>query len=87
MRPRYINLCEQWRACGKAEVEGVMREFIHGRQYYRAMLDRVMDGRIDRVACEAGEEICDICRRSRWEVVVEEEIEDRDEIFQDEESK
>ena len=38
-----------------------MQEFIRGRECRRVVLDREMDGRVDRIGCEAGEEQCDIC--------------------------
>jgi superfamily II DNA helicase RecQ len=36
-------------------------EFIEGKVCRRVVLDEVMDGRVDRVGCEEGEEACDIC--------------------------
>jgi superfamily II DNA helicase RecQ len=42
-----------------AEVE----EFVGGR-CRRIVLDRSMDGRFDRIKCEAGEEICDACEEN-----------------------
>lgn len=38
-----------------------MEEFIWGGGCRRVVLDRVMDGRVDRTGCEEGEERCDIC--------------------------
>ncbi|KAK5109836.1 hypothetical protein LTR85_002041 [Meristemomyces frigidus] len=39
-----------------------MKEFMRGEGCRRVPLDRVMDGRVDRVLCEAGEQPCDVCR-------------------------
>jgi len=44
----------------RQKVEG----FISGSRCRRIYLDHEMDGRIDRVGCEDGEERCDICCRS-----------------------
>ena len=35
-----------------------------GAKFRRVYLDHGMDGRIDRVRCEQGEERCDLCRAS-----------------------
>ncbi|KAH6982534.1 P-loop containing nucleoside triphosphate hydrolase protein [Ilyonectria destructans] len=44
-------------------------EFVEGRDCRRMVLDRVMDGRMDRWECEEGEERCDVCQRREgiWE--------------------
>jgi hypothetical protein len=47
----------------RVEREKVDR-FISGAQCRRIDLDREMDGRVDRVGCEEGEERCDVCRKS-----------------------
>jgi superfamily II DNA helicase RecQ len=44
----------------RVEQEKVDR-FISGAQCRRVGLDREMDGRVDRVRCEEGEERCNIC--------------------------
>jgi hypothetical protein len=28
-------------------------------------MDRIMDGRMDRIGCEEGEELCDVCQRNQ----------------------
>jgi len=38
-------------------------DFIGGYNCRRVIMDQVMDGRMDRVECEEGEEQCDVCRR------------------------
>src|SRR6187402_3133390 len=40
-------------------------EFINGRSCRRVVMDRVMDGKDDRVRCEEGEEACDVCNEDR----------------------
>ncbi|KAK4954095.1 hypothetical protein LTR28_006312 [Elasticomyces elasticus] len=62
MRPGYTTSSGQWRACGEDTVEEAIRQFIDDAVCRRVTLDRVMDGRIDRIGCAAGEEACDICR-------------------------
>ena len=39
-----------------------MKEFLSGERCRRIPLDRLMDGRVDRVTCEVGEHRCDVCR-------------------------
>jgi len=34
-------------------------------------MDQVIDGRMDRVGCEEGEEQCDVCRRQESSLRVE----------------
>ena len=46
-------------------MEEAMEEFLGGEQCRRVTLDREMDGRVDRVSCEEGEEACDVCRQIR----------------------
>jgi superfamily II DNA helicase RecQ len=79
MRPGYVNSRGQWRACGESEVQPAMRDFIQGQRCRRVVLDHRMDGRIDRIQCEMGEEVCDICRRCRPEVEGEPEVVDEGE--------
>jgi hypothetical protein len=38
-------------------------EFVSRYHCQRMIIDRVMDGRIDRVGCKEGEEQCDVCLR------------------------
>jgi superfamily II DNA helicase RecQ len=40
-------------------------DFIAGYNCRRVIMDRIMDGRMDRVGCEEGEERCDVCQRSQ----------------------
>lgn len=52
-----------------------MHEYLDGGKCRRVILDREMDGRVDRIACESGEKRCDICSgsargRRRTRVVV-----------------
>jgi hypothetical protein len=39
-----------------------MQQFIGGAKCRRVVLDKQMDGRTDRVRCEAGEERCNVCQ-------------------------
>jgi hypothetical protein len=41
-----------------------MQQLIGGEKCKRVVLDEQMDGRVDRVGCEAGEERCAICQGS-----------------------
>jgi hypothetical protein len=41
-----------------------MQQLIGGGKCRRVVLDEQMDGRVDRIACEAGEEKCNICQGS-----------------------
>jgi RecQ family ATP-dependent DNA helicase len=40
-------------------------DFIAGYICRRVIMDQIMDGRMDRVRCEEGEEQCDVCQRSQ----------------------
>ena len=44
------------------EVEEDMQEFLTSKGCMRVVIDRAMDGRLDRTGCEEGEEKCDRCR-------------------------
>jgi superfamily II DNA helicase RecQ len=46
----------------RAERERVDR-FISGTRCRRIHLDQAMDGQFDRVRCEEGEEVCDVCQK------------------------
>jgi hypothetical protein len=46
----------------RVEREKVER-FISGDRCRRTYLDQEMDGRMDRVRCEDGEERCDVCQK------------------------
>jgi RecQ family ATP-dependent DNA helicase len=67
----------------RADQEKVDR-FISGAQCRRIDLDREMDGRVDRLRCEDGEERCDICRKSD---AMMEEAEALREAYQAEQNK
>ncbi|KAH7116674.1 hypothetical protein B0J13DRAFT_459152 [Dactylonectria estremocensis] len=56
-------------------------EFVEGRDCRRMVLDRVMDGRMDRWECEEGEERCDVCQRRGgiWEEEAVAEVADEGE--------
>jgi hypothetical protein len=41
-----------------------VERFVSGAKCRRIYLDQEMDGRIDRVRCEDGEERCDVCQAS-----------------------
>ncbi|KAG8352196.1 hypothetical protein FVEN_g9667 [Fusarium venenatum] len=59
-RPRQRQLSDQMGADTKLDPS--CREFLRGGQCRRVALDRALDGRQDRQACEDGEERCDFCR-------------------------
>ena len=40
-------------------------EFVAGYHCRRVIIDQVMDGRVDRVECEEGEEQCDVCQQDQ----------------------
>ncbi|KAJ3453241.1 hypothetical protein MRS44_018896 [Fusarium solani] len=42
--------------------EAALEDYTSGDVCRRVVLDSVMDGRRDRVACEDGEELCDVCQ-------------------------
>ncbi|RFN54793.1 putative ATP-dependent dna helicase q1 [Fusarium flagelliforme] len=57
--------------------EGSTKEYVKGDGCRRVVLDRVMDGRMDRWECEEGEQPCDVCeRRGLEQVMGEEDYED-----------
>jgi superfamily II DNA/RNA helicase len=49
------------------EMAAEVEDFIRAR-CRRVVLDRVMDGRYDRLQCEEGEEVCDMCQESQRQV-------------------
>lgn len=57
-----------------------MRLFVRGTGCRRVVIDRAMDGRVDRIGCEGGERACDICEVGE-ERIEEERIE---EMFEEE---
>ncbi|KAK5332152.1 hypothetical protein LTR98_011711, partial [Exophiala xenobiotica] len=59
MRLGYTTPSGEWRACGEETVDEAMRRFILSAVCRRVTLDRVMDGRVDRVACGEREEAYD----------------------------
>ncbi|KAH6957504.1 hypothetical protein DER45DRAFT_487842 [Fusarium avenaceum] len=57
--------------------EGSTKEYVKGDGCRRVVLDRVMDGRMDRWECEGGEQPCDVCeRRGLEQAMGEEDYED-----------
>ena len=42
--------------------EEAMLEFVEGKKCKRIVLDKEMDGRVDRYGCEIGDERCDVCQ-------------------------
>ncbi|KAF4436754.1 putative ATP-dependent DNA helicase Q1 [Fusarium austroafricanum] len=57
--------------------EGSTKEYVKGDGCCRVVLDRVMDGRMDRWECEEGEQLCDVCeRRGLEQVMGEDDYED-----------
>lgn len=68
-------------------IEAGMQEFLDGDICRRVVLDREMDGRVDRLGCEIGEEKCDICqqrprgeKRRRDRLLEESDIEEEADI-------
>jgi len=52
------------RPVDKEQIEqGKVDRFISGERCRRIYLDQEMDGRIDRIRCEEGEERCDVCQK------------------------
>jgi hypothetical protein len=45
-----------------------MIEFVEGKRCRREVLDREMDGNVDRVGCAEGEEVCDVCREQQQQM-------------------
>ncbi|PWI64632.1 hypothetical protein PCL_09489 [Purpureocillium lilacinum] len=68
---------------GTWQWEQSVEQFVEGKWCRRQLLDRVMDGWLDRTECETDEEVCDVCtRRYRAaamaeEMMMKEEEEDR----------
>ena len=56
---------------GGREQHEDMDEFLSGQSCRRVVLDRILDGRKDRLGCEDGEEACDICEKQRLEEAFE----------------
>ncbi len=65
--------------------EEAVGEFTGGKWCRRVVLDRAMDGRLDRSGCEEGEEECDVCATRRWEETIGEEMRIKEEEKKDEE--
>ena len=42
-------------------------DFVAGHICRRIIMDQIMDGRMDQVGCEEGEEQCDVCRRQEMD--------------------
>ncbi|KJZ69304.1 hypothetical protein HIM_11298 [Hirsutella minnesotensis 3608] len=54
--------------------EEAASEFVGGKWCRRVVLDRVMDGWVERSGCEEGEEGCDVCVTRRWMETIEDEM-------------
>jgi superfamily II DNA helicase RecQ len=54
---------------GEEEMAAEIDDFI-GAKCRRVVLDRVMDGRYDRIQCEEGEEACDMCQEFQHNIQV-----------------
>ena len=61
--PAKLQFCITAKEKQRVEQQKVER-FVSGAKCRRVYLDQEMDGRIDRVRCEEGEERCDVCRAS-----------------------
>jgi superfamily II DNA helicase RecQ len=82
MRAGYRNGQGQWQAQKRSGVEEEMQSFVETPGCRRVILDYVMDGREDRIACEEGEEMCDICEgRMRRQTRVTDQAINRDETL------
>ncbi|KAK3617752.1 hypothetical protein LTR22_026629 [Elasticomyces elasticus] len=66
MRASWFGKDGRARLEGESGLMGSMDEFVNNRHCRRVPLDREMDGREDRVECEAGEQMCDMCRGRRY---------------------
>lgn len=73
---------QEWREPSAREIEIETREFICKQQCRRIVLDRVMDGYLEREECEEEEERCDICR-IQHEKEMEEAIREAEEFEYD----
>lgn len=60
-KEREAETARKWKDPREADII----ELIEGHRCRRVVLDEVMDGRVDRVACEGDEELCDHCRREQ----------------------
>jgi superfamily II DNA helicase RecQ len=55
-----VQVSHKPRSWARSQGEDIV-DFVAGYNCRRVIMDRVMDGRIDRIGCEEGEEQCDIC--------------------------
>ena len=53
---------QQWENRVLVRDGGTAEDYVSGQTCRRVVLDSVMDGRMDRSSCEAGEEPCDVCQ-------------------------
>lgn len=61
---KHVPSCHSSRSWTRSEGEDI-DEFVGGYHCRRVIMDHVMDGRIDRIGCEEGEEACDICQKNQ----------------------
>src|SRR5450432_3502659 len=62
---RHIEQPKQWsKSWAQSRGEDIV-DFMAGYNCRRVIMDRIMDGRMDRVGCEEGEEPCDVCQRNQ----------------------
>ncbi|KAH7199259.1 P-loop containing nucleoside triphosphate hydrolase protein [Fusarium oxysporum] len=66
-----VVVCGKWMV-EDARWEGSTKEYVKGDSCRRVVLDRVMDGRMDRWECEKGEHPCDCARDADCNRLVEE---------------
>lgn len=59
---RHIEPQPKGRTKSWAQCKEDMVDFTAGYVCRRVIMDQIMDGRMDRVGCEEGEEQCDVCR-------------------------
>jgi len=71
-----VVVCAAYHGDGRREEgrEEAVSEYIKGQCCRRVVLDRVMDGWMERLGCEEGEAACDICAHWEREAEVEEDI-------------
>lgn len=68
---------------GTWQWEQSVEQFVEGKWCRRQVLDRVMDGWLDRTECETDEEVCDVCTRRYRAVAMAEEMMAREEEEED----
>jgi hypothetical protein len=43
------------------DIEDMMKEFVAGKRYCQAVLDRYINGQFDRQGCKEEEQRCNVC--------------------------